>query len=265
MNEQQNHIHIEPPHMVVIAVTGTLAILALFLFAQLVQTVGNFGRHESAAQNTITVTGTGKATAVPDIATISYSVTESGTTVALAQAAATTKSNAALAAVKALGIDEKDIKTDSYNVTPKYDTGTCAPGVYCPQNTNKIIGYEVTQSTEVKVRDTAKAGDVLQKLGSLNVQNISGPNFALDDSTATHDQARAAAIADARAKAATLASQLGVHLGDVVSFSENGSGPTPMYAQSSGAMMDKAAAVAPTLSTGQNETDVNVSLVYEIR
>ena len=140
----------------------------------------------------------------------------------------------------------------------------------CPPVTSspKIIGYEVSQSIQVKVRDTAKAGQVLEGLGSLGVQNISGPNFTVDDEDAVRAAAREEAIKEAREKAKVLAKQLGVSLGKVTSFYEN-EGGYPMYGYGKGgAAMEsdiRVSAVAPTLPMGENETNVSVTVTYEIR
>jgi uncharacterized protein YggE len=249
-----------------IAVVGVLAILALFLFAETLAAVDGIGHTDTSNIASITVTGTGKASMAPNIANISFTVQENAPVVADAQNAATKRTNAALAALKKLGVADADVKTSGYNVNPQYEIKPCAPGVYCPQDTTKISGYQVSQSIEVKVRDTAKAGDVVAALGTVGVQNISGPNFMVDDTSAVEADARGKAISDARAKAQVLASQLGVHLGKVVGFSENGGGvPMPYFAQGKSAGMATDAAVAPTLPTGTNETNVTVSVTYEIR
>lgn len=248
--------------------TGTLvlAVLALFLVALTINAFSNIGRSENPYMNTITVEGTGKAAAIPNVATISFSVTETGKTVAEAQNKATEKTDAALKSVDAQKVDKKDIKTIAYNVSPQYEypqpcyAGTC-PTVQNP----KIIGYQVSQTIEVKVRDTAKVGDVLQGLGSLNVQNISGPNFMVDENDAVKNDARKEAIDNAKAKAKALASELGVSLGKVISFTENPGYPASPVYESYGKAMDVRAAVAPSLPTGQNETSVTVSITYEIR
>ncbi|MBU0750016.1 SIMPL domain-containing protein [Patescibacteria group bacterium] len=136
----------------------------------------------------------------------------------------------------------------------------------CPRNAPRIVGYQVTQTVQVKIRDTAKVGEVLQALGDLGVQNISGPDFSQDDAEAGKDEARSAAIEDARAKAKVLAKDLGVHLGKVVSFYED-QGAYPMYegyAAKGGAMMDMGQS-APALPVGENETKVIVNVTYEIR
>lgn len=245
------------------AAAAALGVLALFLLVITIDALGNLGRSDNPYMNTITVEGRGSGTAIPDLATVSFSVTERGATVAEAQGKATEKTDAALAAVRGLSIEEKDVKTLSYNVYPQYEqVAPCYTGI-CPAYNPKIVGYEVAQTVEVKVRDTAKAGDVLQALGALNVQNISGPNFTVDAEDGLRGVAREAAIENAKAKAEALADQLGVKLGKVVSFYENTS-PYPMYGYGGGmdvAMMEK----APSLPTGEQETEVSVSITYEIR
>jgi uncharacterized protein YggE len=249
--------------MLVIAATGTLAILALFLFAELINAVQAFGYPSSPIQNTITVQGIGKATTTPDIASVYFTVQQSASTVAAAQSATTDKANAAVDAMKALGIADADIQTESYTVSPQYAPGTCAAGVYCPSS-NTISGYQVSEGVSLKIRDTSTVGDILQKLGDLGVQNVSGPNFGQDDDSATQDSARAAAIKDAQDKAATLAAQLGVHLGKVVSFSENGGYPVPVMYAAAGSMA-KDMAATPNLPAGTSESSVTVSITYAIR
>lgn len=248
-----------------VSVIGVLAILALFLFAKTWATVDSMGDVKLGDTPTITVTGTGKASTPPTIAQVSFTVEERASSEQDAQAMATKKTDAALAALKKLGIEDKDIKTTGYQIYPQYETPNCKPGVPCPQST-KVSSYQVSQSVEIKVRDTAKAGEVLLALGTAGVQNVSGPNFIVDDPSAVQAEARGKAIVDAREKAGVLAGQLGVRLGKVVSFSENGGGIAPMFNE----MMAKSAgadtrAVAPSIPQGENETNLSVSVTFEIR
>lgn len=266
MNESFAETFLRATKPVRFAAAAALGVLALFLLALALNAWMNIGRTGIYPSSTITVEGTGTGTAIPNLATVSFSVTEEGTTVADAQGKATEKTDAALAAVKDLAIEEKDVKTLSYNVYPKYENVYCANG-YCPERSPKIIGYEVSQTVEVKVRDTAKAGDVLQALGTLNVQNISGPNFTVDEDEDLKSVAREEAITEAKAKAKTLAKELGVSLGKVVSYYENPGYPTPYYGYGGkGEMaMDAVAQSAPALPAGEQETTVTVSITYEIR
>ncbi len=252
------------------AAVAAVVFLALFLLVKTLDVLAyGIGRSDMYPTNTITVDGTGEATAIPDIATISYSVTEKGATVGEAQTKATKKMDAALAFLKDAGVEEKDTKTTGYNVYPEYEYAQPCYYDGCPEyaGSPRIIGYQVSQSVEVKVRDTEKAGEILQGLGDTGVQNIYGPNFTVDDEDAARAEAREMAIAEAREKAKALAKQLGVRLGDVVSFYEN-SGAYPYYGEGFGGAMDAAMtkeAPAPNLPTGEQETSVTHSISYELK
>jgi uncharacterized protein YggE len=250
-----------------IAATAVLILLAIFLLALTWDKV--FGRDINDPYGTITVEGTGTAAMVPDTARITFTVMESAAAVADAQTAATERTDAALAALEGMGIEERDVKTLSYNVSPKYEYPQPCYGMICPpvSSSPRITGYDVSQTIEVKVRDTAKAGDVLAALGGLGVQNVSGPEFVVDDESAVKDEARAEAVAEARENAKELAKELGVRLGAVVSFSEMNA--EQYYGYRGGMGMDAAMSAvpqaAPTLPTGENETEITVMVTYEIR
>ncbi|MFZ1987871.1 MAG: SIMPL domain-containing protein [Minisyncoccia bacterium] len=253
-----------------LAVTVVLSMLALFLLVSTINGLRSFGHPAALPTNAITVEGVGKATAVPDIAEISFTVMETASTVEVAQTAATKKNNAALAFLKEQKIDEKDIQTTSYNVSPQYEyPRPCPVGAMCPDYIDgnpKITGYQVSQTITVKVRDTAETGAILQGLGSLEVQNIYGPNFVVDNDASIKDEARAAAIADAKGRAEMIAKQLGVHLGDVIGYSEGGYYPMyDSYGKGGGMMETAVSSVPPRLPAGEQETTVNVSITYEIR
>ncbi|MDP2665623.1 MAG: SIMPL domain-containing protein [bacterium] len=251
-----------------IACIGVLSILALFLLAETINIAANFGRPGVPATDTVTVQGSGQATLPPDVARISFSVENIATTVADAQAATTKQANAALDFVKEQGIAEKDVKTLSYNISPQYSyPNPCPQGAMCPtySGSPKITGYQVSETIQVTMRDLTLVGAMLGGLGKLEVQNVNGPAFALDDSTAGYDAARADAIAKAKAQANLLADQLGVHLGKIVNFSESSGGyPYPMYALGMGGGESKASAT-PDVPVGENTYNASVSITYEIR
>lgn len=254
------------------AVFVAVVILGLFLLVQAFAGIMNL-RYIGAglqATNTINVSGYGESFGVPDIATFTFSVSSEKATVALAQAEATAKINAIAAYLKGAGVDEKDIKTTDYSVYPQYDykTEVCAAGYPCGGK-QTLRGYEVRQTTTVKVRSTDKAGDLLTGVGEKGATEVSGLNFTFDKPDQVQTQARDKAIADAKEKADMLAKQLGVRIVRVVSYSDSGSYPQPMmYARdmaygSAGVANEKA--VAPTLSVGENKVTSNVTITYEIR
>ena len=258
------HQHTFNGPMVRIAITGTLAILSLYLLTLTLSGVQNFGTSTTPPADTITVTGEGMATAIPDTATISFGATATGADVATAEKNVTNTINAALTSVKAAGVTSDDITTTSYNVSPHYNSPVCPPGVFCPSTSSTQSGYDVSENVQVKVKDTSKVSTILAGLATANVSNVSGPDFVVADPSAVQAQARGQAIQKARADAQTLAGQLGVSLGKVVSFSDStgGNGIQPMFA-TNGAV-SATAAVPPAIPVGNNEYTDNVSITYAI-
>ena len=272
MDTQKQEIHIVPPTIMVKAAAAALVALALWGAAEFLTTLKEFRFVGSGttATNTITVSGEGEVFAVPDLATFSVSVEEKAKEVKDAQKVATEKSNAILAALRAKGIADKDIKTTAYNVYPNYQwlQEPCTSRGYCPPGEQKLDGYTVSQSIEVKVRNTDAAGEILASVGSLGASNVSGLSFTIDDEDKLQADARAEAIADAETKAEELADQLGVKIVRIVGFSENGGGYTPpMYLKREARAMDSAAANAPApeLPMGENKIASSVSITYEIQ
>lgn len=256
-----------------LAILSAVVVLVVFLG---VKTFGEFMnlRYIGAGvipANTIYVSGYGEVVAVPDIATFTYSVVSEKPTVAAAQDDATAKANAITAYLEEAGIDARDVQTTGYSVYPQYDwiQQSCIAGGYCPPGEQSLRGYEVRQTTTIKVRDTAKAGDLLTEVGGRGATEVSGLTFTFDNPDAIEAEARDKAIADAKQKAEVLAESLGVKLVRVVSFSENDYG-MPYYARDMaygmGGMAESAVAVkAPEISTGENKVISNVSVTYEIR
>lgn len=248
-----------------------LAMLALFLLiASFAELKGyHYIGSGVTATNTITVTGTGDVFAVPDTATFSATVIETGKDVVSAQTSANTKGNAIIAYLKAQGIDAKDIQTTDYSVNPQYDYSgqVCTPGSYCGPGKQTLIGFQVSETLTVKVRDTQKAGTLLSGVGSKGASSVSSLSFTIDDQKGLEAQARDKAIAEAKSKADALAKSLGVSVVRVVGFSENANQPY-YYATkaSAGVAMDSAAvAPAPEVAVGQNKITSDVSVTYEIR
>lgn len=249
-----------------VAILVMFVTLSLFLLAETINVVQTLGRPGVPATDTITVTGQGEATMAPDVARISFSVENTAATVADAQEATTKQANAAIDFVKKQDVEDNDMKTLAYNISPQYSYSDCPYGSYCPQRQPKITGYQVSETVQVTVRDLTKVGDLLAGLGKLEVQNLSGPAFALDDANAGYDAARADAIAKAKAQAKLLAKQLGVRLGKIVNFSESsGNYPYPMQLYGMDAGMSEKASATPNVPAGENTYTASVSIIYSIR
>lgn len=228
-------------------------------------------RYLYTGPTTISVTGEGEVVSVPDVARFSFSVVEKAADAATAQGAATAKVNALMAALTEAGVEEKDIKTEYYNLYPTYTykEAVCERGMfYCPPGESVQDGFEVTQTLAVKVRDLSKSGTLLALVGEKGASNISGLEFTIDDTTVLKDEARAEAIVDAKAKAEVLAKDLGVKLGDMVGYYEDEGGVTPYYRYGMGgdAMVKEESAVeVPMVPAGESTTKSRVTLTYQVR
>lgn len=244
-----------------------LAIFLAIISIKELKSIGYVGK-DVQITNTISVTGTGDAVTIPDIATFSFTVTETAKTVVDAQTKATNKINTALKAVKDAGVVDKDIQTTSYNINPRYEYQSVACSQYnCPSGKSVLTGYDVSQSIQIKVRELGKAGLIFTSIGSLGVQNVNGLSFAVDKPEKIQAEARAKAITDAQSKAKELAKQLGVSLVRITSFYENNGGPGPIiYGMGGGAktMTVDSVAVAPNIPTGEQKVTSDVTITYEI-
>lgn len=248
---------------------GAIAIglLALFLGVKTLDAFKDWQSPETA-YNTIVVTGYGEAFATPDVAEFTFSVSADADSVGAAQDTVTEKSDAVLESLRALGVEEGDMRTTDYSVYPKYiyQSMPCGPN-YCPPGRQVPDGYTVTHSVSVKVRNTENAGQALSVAGSNGATNISSLNFTLDDPDAPQNEARDEAVEEAREKAKTLAKSLGVRLGRVVDFNDNSYTPSPYFMRAQEGMGGAVSSdiKAPSLPEGQNKFVSNVTITYEIR
>jgi hypothetical protein len=264
----------------------SLMLFSAFLFVQVIgglKRLPNIGK-EVYPQSTILVSGDGESYAMPDIATFDFSTTETAKTVKAAQSQVDEKISKALEVVRAAGVDDKDIKTTGYNVYPKYeytksvcsadgfvpviDIYTSYRSTTCSPSKQILVGYEATQSIAVKVRDIEKAGDLVTNIGATGITNVSGIQFSVDNKDQYIAQAREQAINKAKAKAKVLAKQLGVHLGKIINYNENGNYPIYDYAKAMGGAEVSVSSVAPRvaeLPAGETKITSNISITYEIK
>lgn len=210
----------------------------------------------------ISVTGTGEVYATPDIGLINMSVVAKDDDVSVATTESSEKMNAIIEYLKGNSVEEKDIKTTSFNISPVYSweekTGR-----------RNLDGYEVSQTVEVKIRDLSKVGDIISKSAELGANNVSSLSFTVDDDEKVKEEAKELAIKDAKEKAKNLEKSLGVHLAKIVNFSEGTYYPVTYssydsyYKSAGGAEM--LSSVAPTIQTGQNKITSTVTITYSVR
>lgn len=215
-------------------------------------------------ENTITVFATGEVYAKPDLALTTFSVVTEAETVAEAMTENTEKMNAVIDSMKEEGIEEKDLKTTTFNISPRYEwyyKEACIPP--CPSGERILVGYEVQQSLQVKIRDLEKVGALLQKATDAGANQVGNLQFTIEDQDAVKSQARAEAIDEAKAKAKELASQLGVRLIRISSFNE--SSVLPYYGLEMAEASGRGGGEEPQIEIGENKISVTVYITYDIR
>jgi uncharacterized protein YggE len=202
---------------------------------------------------TISVSGTGTVTLVPDVADLHVGVVIQRPKVRDARAAAATAMQGVVKALKEAGVTERDIRTTTLSLQPVYDYNTTGAAP-------KIVGYELRNGVVATVRDLDRLADAVDGALAAGGTTLDGVTFRLDDPTGPEAQARTQAMRAARAKADALASAAGVTIVGVASISEAAeSSPWPVpYA---GARADEAA--TPILP-GTSDISVTVSVVYLI-
>lgn len=249
-----------------IAIASVVAIVAFIVI-----TIVNINEDDYAS-NVITVEGVGEVDSSPDIAVFSFTVEEKASTIDVAQDSSAKKTNAVLEYLAGQKIEQDDIQLSGYNAYPQYEwvQEICQfDRPVCPPGENKLMGYISSQSVSVKVRDLDNAGKILSGVGSLQVTNISGLQFVIEDDASLKEEAQKLAINDAKERAKRLSSELGVELKDVVSFYENSGGyPEPYMMEksmSNDISIGYGGGTAPQLPAGLNTITSRVSVTYEIK
>ena len=248
-----------PLKMLIGALFGILIIIvAVFMvFAAMNEyKKGGYIGQDIVAKNTITISGEGKIFATPDIGVIDLGVVSDAKTVAGAQKDNVEKMNKITQAMKDLGVEEKDLKTTNYSIYPSYQYTS---------GRSDIIGYEVSQTLQVKIRNLDKAGDILGKGAELGANQVGSLSFTFDDPEKLNQEARTKAIANAKEKADALSNVLDVKLIRIINFTESSYVPPIPYYSERSLGMGGGETATPDIQTGQNEVSSNVTIVYEIQ
>jgi len=208
-------------------------------------------------ENTISVSGESERFVAPDTASLSFSMTRKSNNLSEATDSVNERISELIKSLKSDGVKESDIKTTGYNVNPQY--------AYTDRQ-RVFDGYRVTQSVQVKIRELDNVNTVVTKIGELEVDNVSGLNFFIDNDEEIQEELREEAIKDAQDKANKLARDLGVDLDRIVGFSEGGGSYYPQpYFKTAAFAEDLAFDVAEaSIPAGENRLSSQVTITYSI-
>jgi uncharacterized protein YggE len=206
-------------------------------------------------QSTFLVAGEGKEVVIPNIAEIRIGMMTEGKNLPDLQFSNTEKVNKIINFLKEQGIDSKDIKTENYSIVPN---------LFYQKFPYQIVGYIISQTLLVKVRDLNKIGQILEGVVQNGANNISDPNFIVDEPKVYLEKAREKAIESAKEKAQKIAQTAGFRLGKIISINEYpGNVPIPLYSLS---LSEKGGPIsAPQIEPGSQEIKVQVTITYEIK
>ena len=236
-----------------------LVTIATTIFTMMFVTVALAG--ENTPFPKILVSGQGSVDIAPDMAILSLTVTREADTARGALDANSAAMNKVLDAMKAEGIDARDLQTSGFSIHPRYSRPPPKPTG--EREKPMIIGYTVRNSLSVRVRDISAVGAVLDKSVTLGVNEGGNIRFSNADPSAAIEQARIKAVKQAIAKAKTLATAAGVKTGKLLEISEQSFNPRPISMASAGMSMARTAEAAP-VAAGENTYKVMVNVSFAI-
>lgn len=233
------------------------ALAACAALALLAACSGSSGpRAVETASTLVTVSAHAEARRAPDIALLS-----TGVVTQAADANAAVRRNAermtrVVAALRAAGIDARDVQTSGISLNPDYHYPAARPP--------RIRGYFASNTVNVTVRDIGRLGAILDALVATGANQVHGPMFDIEDKDAVLNEARDKALAKARARADRYAGRLGLRVRRIVSIDETGgrASPRPVYA----AVAEQASAgdASMPIAPGQNVLGLGLDVVYEL-
>jgi uncharacterized protein YggE len=199
---------------------------------------------------------TGEVTRIPDIAIISTGVVSRSPTASGAIQQAATRMARVRSALKAVGVDDRDIQTSNISLNPEY--------LYETNQAPKLTGYSASNTLSVRFRDIANSGKILDALVAEGANQINGPSLTIDKPETALDEARTKAIASGRARAELYARSLGMRVARIVSINENGGYFAPPPMPPAVPMMERAQA-ATKIDPGEQKLQVSLAMTFELQ
>jgi uncharacterized protein len=200
-----------------------------------------------AAARSITATGSGAALSTPNRAAFSFGVATQARSAAAALNGNNAEMRKVIDALKRAGVAARDLQTSSVSLSPRYSP-----------NGEDIVGFMASNTVNATIRNLSRSGAVIDAAVGAGANQVYGPSFTRSDETVLYRRALAAAVANARGKAQTLAGAAKVRLGRVRSIVESSPGPVPL--------VEKAAAdVGAPIEPGTQRIEASVTVEFALR
>src|SRR5688572_16508957 len=201
------------------------------------------------------VVATGDVARVPDLVRINAGVVTQAPTAVEAIRQNAARMEAVRAALRGAGIADRDIQTSNLNLNPNYR--------YAENQPPQLIGYQAVNEVSVRFRDIARTGAILDALVAQGANQINGPVLTVERPEAALDEARAEALANARARADFYARSLGMRVARVLSVSEASMGfiPPPRAGMARGMVANDA---ATQIEPGEQTLNISLTVSFEL-
>lgn len=225
-----------------------LLLAAMPSFAQLRPAVNTPG-------TLVNISATAEATRIPDVARISAGVVTQAADSNSALRANAQQMSKVMEALQKVGIAERDVQTSGVNLNPQYK--------YEDNKAPQIIGYQASNTVNIKVREIGALGKILDLLSQQGANQINGPMFSIDQPEPVYDQARIEALKKSQERANTYAKALGLRVARIVSVDEtNNGGFQPMAVLSAAPRAAKE--FDSPISPGESTLSVTLNVVFEL-
>jgi uncharacterized protein YggE len=211
---------------------------------------------EATPLGTVTMRGSGTASAAPDQAQMSFGIETEDADAREALDEASRVAEDIVDAVKDQGVDSDDIQTTDVSIYPRMDYDRDGPP--------RIEGYRASIRVSVTVTSIEDTGDVIAAATDAGANSMSGPSFTLSEDNPERTQAIADAVEDARMRAEAAAEAAGKRLGDVLSVAEEGVTAPPIQYRFDSAVAAEEA-IAPPIEPGQLDLTASVKVVFELK
>jgi len=212
---------------------------------------------QTIAGTRLDINATGEVTRVPDLAIISAGVVTRSANATTALQDAAQRMQRVVAALKRAGIEDRDIQTSNVNLNPEYR--------YPENQSPQLTGYSASNQLTIRFHDIRNSGKILDALVAEGANQINGPNLTIEHPEAALDQARAAAVANGRARAELYARALGLRVVRVVAVSESGGYAVPPPAPPPPPMMARMAVAQTSIEPGEQKLQVSVAMTFELQ
>ena len=198
----------------------------------------------------IIMTGTASVSAVPDQAIVTAGVVTNSKSARAALSENTKKMSQVFAALKDINVEDRDVTTSNFNISPNWEHGP---------NGSRQNGYQVSNQVTVRLHDVTFVGAALDTLVRAGANQAGGVQFLVEDRDTLLDTARAEAVTKAKARATLYADAAGVKLGDIIEITEGGMrGPMPVFAGRAASME------AAPIAAGEQDLSVSVTITWAL-